>query len=249
MNRCRKIREALNGNTLLIAAMLRLPDPTGAELIARAGVDLIFIDNEHYPFNPETISAIVRAVHLADKACLIRVPNDDPHYIEQVLSYGVDGIKVPHVETREQGEKIVAAVQKRHQDSNPGNESIIAFMVETKTGLENMSDILSIPAVDLIAIGPSDVSASYGFPGNPNHPVVKAAIEKAFEQVIASDKQIIALANNREATAQQLKKGAKVILVGSDLQAYAYGFQSLIRDIHKNLEARLTTKEGQIDRK
>lgn len=203
------VREKLSRGEMVIAAMLRLPDLAAAEIMACSGVDLICIDNEHYPFDQETVRGIVTAVECFGKSCFIRLPNGDPSRVAQYLDMGLAGIKIPHVDTYEQAKAVVDAVKfapvgergfcpitraARYgfADTPEGfareanRDTMIALMLESKTALENIDEILTIPQVDFIAIGPSDVAASYGHPGHNDAPQVVEAMAAAKKKVLAS---------------------------------------------------------------
>lgn len=248
------VRRKLEEGGVILCAMLRLPDPSAAEIMAQSGIDMICIDNEHYPFDADTVEKIARAAQIHGASVFVRVPNDEPARIAQMMDCGLQGIKIPHVETREQAQAIVDAVKyaprgKRgfcpitreaaygldlpamEYTEEANRDTVIAVMVETKTGLENMEEILSVPEIDIIAIGPSDVSASYGLPGQPDHPVVKAAIETAGRKVIASGRHLCTLVKGEEQAWEALKSGVRVFQVGSDLQMLAGGFPALIQDV------------------
>ena len=72
------IRQRLRNNDVVISAMLRFPSPAAMEIMALAGVDLVIIDNEHYPFDEETMIDLVRAADVRGMACAVRVPNAEP---------------------------------------------------------------------------------------------------------------------------------------------------------------------------
>ena len=91
--------------------MLRFPSPAAMEIMALAGVDLVIIDNEHYPFDEETMIDLVRAADVRGMACAVRVPNAEPTRIAQIMDYGVDGILVPSVDSYEEAMQLVNAVK------------------------------------------------------------------------------------------------------------------------------------------
>ena len=182
------IREKLDRGGLLLCMMLRQSDMAAAEIAAQYGIDMLCIDNEHYPFNPQRVEALARAAQIYGSGVVIRVPNEEAARVAQMMDCQLQGIKIPHVETKEQALAIVNAVKyapvgtrgfcpiTRAADygftASPADypvranrDSVVSIMVETKRGLENLDEILSIPEIDVVAIGPSDVSASYGLPG------------------------------------------------------------------------------------
>ena len=192
-----KVKQKLKNGEIVIRAFLRSSDPTSAEIMALAGVDLIVIDNEHYPFNPQRMETIIRAAETYGAECMVRVPNTEPARIAQIMDMGAIGVVVPHIESRE----------------------------------EALDDILAIPEVDGISIGPSDVSASYGLPGQPDHPVVKAAIEEGQRKIIASGKCLCDLYKNPEQAKKAIRSGVRMFQIGSPLQLLSGGFKELIQGV------------------
>lgn len=252
------VRRKLSEGGVILCGMLRLPNPAAAEIMAASGIEMICIDNEHYPFNPETVEKIARAGQIHGASVFIRIPNKDPATIAQMLDCGVQGIKIPHVDTKEEAQAVVDAVKYAPvgrrgfcpitrgaaygYELSPADftvdanrETLIAIMVETKTGLENMDEILTVDGIDIIAIGPSDVSASYGLPGQPDHPVVKAAIDEASKKVIASGRQLCTLVKNEQQAWEALEMGARIFQIGSELQMLTGGFSALVREVKESV--------------
>ncbi len=248
-----KLKQKYLNKELVTQTMLRFPDPGAAEIMVLSGVDVVIIDQEHYPFNIEQIERIVRAVQSFGGECMVRVQNSEPTRIALTMETGISGVLIPHVETYEEAMTVVNAVKyapvgtrgfcpitraaaygMRMSPSEYAafaneNTSII-LMAETKKGLENLDKILTIPEVDGIAIGPSDVSASYGFPGQPEHPIVKAAIDGGARKVIESGKCLSALGYTPEAAELAWKMGARQMNVGSDVQMLST-FKNLINSV------------------
>ena len=249
-----KVKQKLKNGEIVIRAFLRSSDPTSAEIMALAGVDLIVIDNEHYPFNPQRMETIIRAAETYGAECMVRVPNTEPARIAQIMDMGAIGVVVPHIESREEALAVVDAVKYApvgHRGFCPitraadygftaspadypvraNRDSVVSIMVETKRGLENLDEILSIPEIDVVAIGPSDVSASYGLPGQPDHPVVKAAIEEGQRKIIASGKCLCDLYKNPEQAKKAIRSGVRMFQIGSPLQLLSGGFKELIQGV------------------
>lgn len=249
-----KVKQKLKNGEIVIRAFLRSSDPTSAEIMALAGVDLIVIDNEHYPFNPQRMETIIRAAETYGAECMVRVPNTEPARIAQIMDMGAIGVVVPHIESREEALAVVNAVKYApvgHRGFCPitraasygmamsgdeytrlaNEQTCIILMTETKKGLEALDDILAIPEVDGISIGPSDVSASYGLPGQPDHPVVKAAIEEGQRKIIASGKCLCDLYKNPEQAKKAIQSGVRMFQIGSPLQLLSGGFKELIQGV------------------
>ena len=231
-----KVKQKLKNGEIVIRAFLRSSDPTSAEIMALAGVDLIVIDNEHYPFNPQRMETIIRAAETYGAECMVRVPNTEPARIAPVGHRGFCPI------TRAASYGMAMSGDEYTRLAN--EQTCIILMTETKKGLEALDDILAIPEVDGISIGPSDVSASYGLPGQPDHPVVKAAIEEGQRKISASGKALVAQAYTPEAAERMRARGATVMTVGSDVQMIRWRLDAMMRDI-RALERECFGGEGE----
>ena len=247
----KNIRERLKNNDYLISIMLRYPVAASVEVLALAGVDLMIIDNEHYPFDEQTMLDLVRAADVHGMATVVRVPNAEPNRIAQIMDYGVDGIMVPSVDTYEEARQIFNAVKyapigmrgycpitraaSYGLDKSPSeyaafaNEhSVIIIQIETKTGFENMDKILTIPEIDCIDYGPSDLAASYGMPGHNNDPFIQDKVKEIMRKAVEAGKNAPIMVYSPEGVTEALNNGHHHIMIGSDQQLLAAGVSALV---------------------
>src|SRR6059058_3984475 len=174
------------------------------ELVAYMGFDVIFIDCEHGPAGWDEVENMVRAAELADATPIVRVQANDPSTITRALDRGAGGVQVPHVNTRAQAEAAV-----RHAKFAPlghrgfaggraafgvtgdftrhaNDETMVVVMLEEVEALRNLDEILRVEHIDAFFIAPGDLSQSMGFPGQPEHPEVQAAIDSAVRRTRAA---------------------------------------------------------------
>lgn len=185
-----------------MAQAVRLP--ALAEIMAQAGCDFLFFDMEHGAFDLETIADMVLITRLAGVTPLVRVPNDPYHLIARALDAGAQGIMVPRVETKAQVEAIVdsamyppvgsrgCSVNKGHNDyvgqnmwefTTQANErNLVILQIERKLAVENIDDLLSVPGVGAIIIGPNDLALSMG----ERNPKMLDALEAPIQHVLDS---------------------------------------------------------------
>lgn len=250
-----KVKQKMKEGQTVIRAFLRFPNPGAAEIMVLSGVDLVVLDQEHYPFNAQEIEAIVRAAQSFGGECMVRVPNTEPARIAQVMESGVCGVVVPHIETYEEAMEVVNAVKyapigkrgfcpitraaaygmgmnAKEYAAFANEQTAIILMTETKRGLENLDEILTIPQVDGISIGPSDVSASFGMPGQVDHPTVQAAIREGEKKILAAGKVLAAQAYDGTAAKRAYDRGARILTVGSDVQVLTKGFARLTQTMY-----------------
>jgi 4-hydroxy-2-oxoheptanedioate aldolase len=176
-----------------------LPDPLAAELACGTGVDYVCIDRQHGMIGYETMLAMLQAVTNSGEAVpIVRVTQNSPAEIMQVLDAGALGVIVPFVNTTEEAARAVAAcrfppegirsygpVRAAHvlgsNDPEPVSQEVLCIaMIETREGLENVEEIAATPGLDAIYIGPADLALSLGLhpASGAQDPVHRRAIER-----------------------------------------------------------------------
>src|ERR1044072_5701656 len=169
-----------------------IPDPQIVEIIGLAGFDAAVIDMEHTTLDLHDVQACVMAAERVGITPIVRPPGFDPAFILRLLDMGVQGIQVPHVSDPETARQAVAAVRyppagergmaAGSRAAGFGNvpllehmaqsnrEVLLACMIEDMAAVERIDEIAAVPGVDLLAVGPSDLSRSLGVSGQPDPP-------------------------------------------------------------------------------
>src|SRR5882672_10219008 len=177
-----------------------IADPQIVEIIGLAGFDAAFIDMEHTSFDLHDVQSMVMAAERVGVTPIVRTPGFDPAFILRLLDMGVQGVQVPHVSTVETARAAVAAVRYPPQGergmaaasraadfgktpllehmARSNREIILACMIEDMEAVERIDEIAAVAGVDLLAVGPSDLSRSLGVSGRPDHPRLVAAIDR-----------------------------------------------------------------------
>ena len=178
------------------------------ELVAQAGFDAAFIDLEHVALDFAQVQTLVLACERAGITALVRTPGLDAGLILRLLDMGVPAIQVPHIANAEAARQAVQAVRypplgerglmansraaaygsiPLQEHMHTSNEQVLlAVMVEDLAAVEQIEEIASTPGVDLVAIGPSDLSRALGLTGQPDHPRLAQTIEQLARAVKAS---------------------------------------------------------------
>jgi 4-hydroxy-2-oxoheptanedioate aldolase len=200
-NRVKRIMSA--GGLALGTHVGGIPDPQIVEIIGLAGFDAAFIDMEHTTLDLHDVQACVMAAERVGITPIVRTPGFDPAFILRLLDLGVQGIQVPHVSDPETARRAVEAVRyppegdrgmaagSRAADygkipllehmARSNREILLACMIEDMAAVERIDEIAAVAGVDLLAVGPSDLSRSLGVSGHPDHPRLVAAIERVCE--------------------------------------------------------------------
>ena len=168
---------AAGGETL--GFWLSLPSFVSAEITARQPVDYVCVDLQHGVNDYLSRASMIQAIELCGGTPIARVPWNEPGIIGKVLDAGAHGVVVPMVNTREQAEAVVRSVRyapagsrswgpvmagMRHDDNRAWADAHVATipMIETVEAIDNLDEILSVPGVDAIYVGPADLSISLG---------------------------------------------------------------------------------------
>jgi 4-hydroxy-2-oxoheptanedioate aldolase len=172
-----------------------IPGSFSAEIVARAGFDWICIDLQHGLIGYQEMLGMLQAVAVAGVPALVRVPWNDPGWIMKALDAGAAGVIVPMVNSPAEAASAVAACRyppDGYRSWGPTRASlgvadftpqlanrdvICAVMVETVPALDQLGDIVSVPGVDAVFIGPSDFALSMGFAPRSDEPEHRRRLE------------------------------------------------------------------------
>ncbi|MFC1963785.1 HpcH/HpaI aldolase/citrate lyase family protein [Chloroflexota bacterium] len=194
-----RIKEKIRQGKLSIGTYVKLADPALVEIIGLAGFDAAFIDMEHTSFDLGLIQEMIRACDIVGITSLVRVPNNSHETILRVLEMGAQGIQVPHISDKEGARAAVRAVRyaplgergmgaatraaqygaiplKEHVTTS-NSEIILAVMVEDIEAVRHLEDIAAVEGIDLVAIGPADLTQSLGI-ADSRDPKLKKTIEE-----------------------------------------------------------------------
>lgn len=256
-----KVREKIKQGRLALGTYVNLSDPAIVEIIGLAGFDAAFIDMEHTAFDLRLVEEMIRACDLAGITSIIRVPDNNPKTILRILDMGAQGIQVPHIESKDDALRAVKAVRyaplgergmagssraarygsvslKNHIETS-NSEVLLAVMVEDMKTIKELTDIASIEGIDLIAIGPSDLSQSLGV-SDRNDPILKRTIDEVAAILKKVDKAKMTFPLNHSAfplNAVELQRmGVAYANCGpSDVRRLLYSYQEQVKEIEQRL--------------
>ncbi len=231
------IKQKLQAGKKTAGAWLQIGSPMTAEIMSQAGFDWLIIDMEHAPVDFMTLVSQMQAMAGGGAVPLVRAPWNDFVTIKRILDAGAYGLLVPYVNTREEAEAAVKACKYppegiRGTAGSPraagygqnasnylpyaNDQILILTAAETAQAVENLDDILAVPGLDGIFIGPMDLSTSMGHMGNPGHPEVQAAIETIERKTLGAGKILSTIAGSWEQAQQRYEKGYQMIMLMAD---------------------------------
>lgn len=195
-----RFRETLRSGRCSLGVAPGFPSPELIEWCGLVGFDWVMVDAEHGGLSVETCQTLVRAAEGAGAAAVVRLPSADPHVVLSYLDTGAFSVLLPHVGNERQARAAIEAcfypprgsrgVGTTTRAANYGvtqtpaeylaraNEIVMPIpMIEDADGAANIESILGVPGVDAIVVGPGDLAASMGHPGQPAHPDVAAVVD------------------------------------------------------------------------
>jgi 2-keto-3-deoxy-L-rhamnonate aldolase RhmA len=237
MENAKYFRDKLAAGKTLLGTCITFFDPTVTEALSRV-LDFVWIDTEHNAMSLERVLGHLMATKGTETTPLVRVPANDPVLIKPVLDIGAAGVIVPLVKTADDVRLAVSACKYPPEGVrgfgprrpsgygarggpeflHAANSTIITIVqIEQKEALNNLSEILAVPGLTSIVVGPNDFAASLGFPGQARHPEVLRAIDTVIAKAREAKVPMgIAVGDDPDILVQWADKGVNWIAMAAD---------------------------------
>lgn len=205
------MKEKIGNGGVALGISLMFPSPQLVEMLAYAGFDWVLLDCEHGSLSLADVELMCMAADAAGITPIARPRSNAAADIQSVMDRGAKGVQVPHVCSGDDARRAVAAVKLGPEsgrslaagtrpdrwgigsklpdfvaDQNAG--SLVCIQIEDREAVENIDEILAVDDIDVYFIGPSDLSQSMGFPGNPKAAPVAQAIDQTLARIVAAGK-------------------------------------------------------------
>ncbi|MGA3325887.1 MAG: aldolase/citrate lyase family protein [Terriglobia bacterium] len=252
-----RFRQRLAKGEALLGCFLSLGSAQTAEVMAAAGYDWGLIDLEHGAGDEQ--DALVQMQALATRRCLtiVRVESTARQRVHRVLDFGAHGIMFPRIETVEEAKAAVAAMRyppagvrgvafsnracgygSNFHPYMEGSRALLTIVqIESPTAVANSEAIADIDGVDVLFIGPTDLSHSMGILGNFEHPDFVSAVLRAAQAASSHGKHCGILLPNPRDIRKYFDLGFRFIASGSDAVLLNNAARSLFESLHKELTA------------
>ena len=199
-----RLRQALAAKTVLYGTWVQTPSPEVVEILGWSGWDFVILDLEHGPYGPERLPHLMRAAEAGGTTAFVRVPLSAPDQVGKALDLGAAGIVSPGVTSADAGAAAVKltrfpptgsrgatpSTRQLHYSGIPfasltgkdAPQPLIVLQVEARLATSDLGSILAIEGLDVLFIGPYDLSTSLGLAGQFDHPKVREAISEIVER-------------------------------------------------------------------
>ncbi len=231
-------KSKLNAGESVFGCFVRYPSPGLIEVLGYQGWDFLVFDGEHGTIEPSDCEQMVRAAELRGVTPIIRVTTNQPWVILRYMDTGAQGLHVPWVNSATEAEAAIRSV-KYHPRGIRGlasvraadysqvtpfpeytqranAETLVVVQVETAQAVECLSEIVGVDGVDVIFIGPTDLSHSLGVPGQLQHPRVRAAMDRIIETVAQTKIALGVNVSSAEAAREWRQRGARYISIAME---------------------------------
>lgn len=237
-----KLKERFKKGEAAYGSFLMCNAPDLVEIYALAGFDFLVIDNEHGPLSIESSQHLIRTCELGGMTPILRVTNMLESTILRSLDIGAYGVQVPQVNDKKTAETIVeyakyaprgnrgiafpraadyAMTTPSEYFEKANDATMIITHCENTLCLENLEEICTVPDVDVIFLGPYDMSQSMGIRGQVSHPRIEEAAEYLVKTCRAAGKAAGIFAGNGEIAKRRADQGFQYITIGMDVTLFA----------------------------
>lgn len=221
--------------------------PPIAELIGMAGYDFVMIDGEHGLGGSSEHLACMQAVSTTPATSILRIPSKDITQVRRALDLGFEGIMIPDVRTASEAETLAAqcfypprgqrgfsagtvrasdyGLNVRQYLDEEGSQLLVCLMIESEAGVRNVRAIAKADGVDVIQVGPYDLSYDLGIPGQFDHPKFRKAMDRIANGVNAAGKILGGLPLPGIPLEAMLANGYLMMTVGADVPLLAAGLK------------------------
>ena len=254
------LKEKLYNNEVAIGPFLKITDPAVIEIFGHNNFDFAIIDAEHGPISIESAQNLVRAAETVDITPIIRVSSNDEGKILRALDIGAQGIEVPQINSKNAAEKLVKSSRyspegqrgvccgvraadyskvirnpefKKSYFDKANSENLIIAHIEGLDGVNNIDEIMEVSSIDVLFIGPYDLSQSLGIPGQVNDKRVEDKMQEIIDKAQTKNKIVGTYVDDVQTAEKWIKKGVKFIAYSVDVNILFEKVSEIAQQLNK----------------
>lgn len=248
------LKDKFANGEIAIGPFVNLSSGALIEIAAYSGFDFVILDTEHGPLDIPTCEDLCRVAHGVGITPIVRVRENDPAQILRALDIGAGGVQVPQICTKADAEAVVRAAKyspigmrgvspytraaRYFADGAAIFErlnaaSMVLIHIEGVEGLENLEEIISVSGLDVIFLGPYDLSQSLGIPGQVHDPRVVDRMREAANSITQAGLTVGTFADSSDAAKRWIDAGVGYISLSVDTGIYLHGCRQMLRGLRE----------------
>ena len=247
-----RFKEKLRAGSTVYGPFMKTGDPAFVEIAGYAGFDFVILDMEHGPVSFENLQNLIRAAMVAGVVPVVRTSDSASISIGRALDAGAYGVQVPQIQTASEARACIGAARffpkgergmcrfvraaayssiKGEDYFNGANQALVILQMEGRKALENLDEIIAVEGIDIVFIGPYDLSQSLGYPGQVNHPVVLKEMQKVVSQAKKKGITVGTFTDTPEAVKLWKGLGVQYISYSVDVGIFTDACKEVLRKI------------------
>ena len=246
----KSLKARLQEGERLIGSFVMMPSGDVAEILCLAGFDFLLLDHEHGTGGIVDLVGQLRAMDACGVPSMVRVPFNDPAYVKRVLDAGAQNILCPNVESAEDAKKFVDAClypprgirgagggvraarygfDMPYYQPESEDRMVIAVQIESERGVNEIENIALVPGVDMLFIGPRDLSSSIGVINKFDDAGLLALMSRAEETIKSTGKLLGSVIYPGKTSSEMFERGYNMLIAGTDVGFLAAGARQALK--------------------
>jgi len=233
-----------------------LEDCLGSEMplvLAKAGLDFFFVDTEHSPASYSEFQALVRTAHYSGIVPLLRVTQNQPELITRALDNGAMGVIVPRIHSVQAAREALDVMKfpplghrgfglrtintdiwegpAANEVAACNRETMAVLMIESPSGLESVEEIAKLPGLDVLFIGPYDLTLSLGIVEQFDNPIFLNAVDRVVAACNAAGIAAGLQTGQMPLLLEAKRRGVRFLMYNSDVGILLSGYKQAMSEL------------------
>ena len=248
-----ELKRKLQAGETVVGPFVIIPSAALVDTLGYSGMDFCILDTEHGPLSMETVADLVIAAQGSGVAPIVRVGENDEWPILRALDIGAEGVQVPQVNVVDDARRVVRAAKysplgergvsvftragnyyKDDAEGHPerqNDETMTVVHIEGKAGLDNLDEIMTVDGIDVLFLGPYDISQSLGVPGDVRSKIVEDALKEAASRARAQGRVVGSYAKDVEMGKWLIDLGVQYLSINVDTTIYMQACERIVRSL------------------
>lgn len=258
-----------NGDTLISTMFSMIRNPGWVPALGELPFDFITIDMEHSPYSDSQVADLLAVIKASKMPSVVRIPRPQWQYVTRVFDSGASGVLAPYCETVEEVREVVQAARLRPMKGQfaarameagefPSDatkehleefnqDHVVMIGIESVPAVDNLDAILDVGGIDVVFIGPADLTTSMGIPRDFDHPDFDRMVREIIAKCVARGVQVAANFASLEQSAKWAGEGLNVVIHAADFRVLYDGYKSAIETIAKSAGKDLVVEGSTVD--